>query len=74
MLIVHSSSSSTYPMTLMEGWNAALEFIAVHKLKMRLSWGLPPAMTPSFRPDPTVVARQRRWTALKVALACSLLR
>jgi hypothetical protein len=74
MLVVHSSSSSTYPMTLMEGWNAALEFIAVHKPKFRLSWGLPPAMTPASRPDPAVVRRQRRWTAFKVALACTLLR
>ncbi|WIA32225.1 hypothetical protein OEZ86_003073 [Tetradesmus obliquus] len=74
MLVVHSSSSSTYPMTLMEGWNAALEFIAVHKPNFRLSWGLPPAMTPAFQPDPAVVRRQRRWTALKVAAACALLR
>jgi hypothetical protein len=74
MLVVHSSSSSTYPMTLMEGWNAALEFIAVHKPKFRLSWGLPPAMTPAFQPDPAVVRRQRRWTAFKVTLACGLLR
>jgi hypothetical protein len=74
MLIVHSSSSSTYPMTLMEGWNAALEFIAVHKPKLRLSWGLPPDMTASFQPNAAVVRRQRRWTAIKVALACTLLR
>lgn len=74
MLIFQSSSSSTFPMTLMEGWNAALEFLAVHPLKLRLCWGLPAAMTPAFRPDPAAVRRQRRWIALKVWLACLLLR
>lgn len=74
MLIVHSSSSSTYPMTLMEGWNYALEFIQVHKPKFRLSWGKLPKMTPSFQPNPKVVRRERRWTAFKVRLACSLLK
>lgn len=74
MLIVQSSSSSTYPMTLMEGWNAGLEFIAAHPPKMRLSTALPGMMTPAFRPDPAAVQRERRWTALKVWLACCLLR
>jgi len=74
MLIVQSSSSSTYPMTLMEGWNAALEFLAVHRPRMRLSWGLPGPMSPAFQPDPAAVQHERRWTALKVWLACRLLR
>lgn len=74
MLIVQSSSSSTYPMTLMEGWNAALEFLVVHRPRMRLSWGLPGPMSPAFTPDPAAVKRERRWTALKVWLACKLLR
>lgn len=74
MLILQSSSSSTYPMTLMEGWNAALEFLAAHPLKLRLAWGLPAAMTPAFRPNPAVVRWHRRWIALKVWLACLLLR
>lgn len=74
LLILQSSSSSTYPMTLMEGWNAALEFLQVHKPKMRLSLGLPGAMTPAFRPDPAVVKWHRRWIAFKVWLACGLLR
>lgn len=74
LLILQSSSSSTYPVTLMEGWNAALEFLQVHKPKMRLSWGLPGAMTPAFRPDPAVVKQHRRWIAFKVWLACGLLR
>jgi hypothetical protein len=74
ILILQSSSSSTYPMTLMEGWNAALEFMAVHKPKMRLSWGLPGQMTADFRPDPALVRWHRRWIALKVWLACCLLR
>lgn len=74
LLVVQSSSSSTYPMTLMEGWNAALEFIAAHPPKFRLSWGLPGAMDASFQPDSAAVKRERRWTALKVRLACLLLR
>jgi hypothetical protein len=74
MLILQSSSSSTYPMTLMEGWNAALDFLAVHPPKMRLSWGLPGRMTPSFAPNPAAVRRHRVWIRLKVLLACWLLR
>jgi hypothetical protein len=74
LLILQSSSSSTFPMTLMEGWNAALEFLQVHKPKMRLSLGLPGAMTPAFRPDPAVVKWHRRWIGFKVWLACGLLR
>lgn len=74
LLILQSSSSSTYPMTLMEGWNAALEFLAAHPLRVRLAWGLPAAMTPAFRPNPAIVRWHRRWIALKVWLACLLLR
>lgn len=74
MLIVHSSSSSTYPMTLMEGWNYALEFIEVHKPRFRLSRAQLPRMTAAFQPDPAVVRRNRLWTAFKVAAACAILR
>jgi hypothetical protein len=74
MLILHSSSSSSYPLTLMEGWNAALEFLAAHPPKLRLCRGLPARMTPAFQPDPAVVRRHRRWTAFKVWAACWLLR
>lgn len=61
-------------MTLMEGWNAALEFLAQHRPRVRLSWGLPPPMTPHFAPDAAAVARNRRWTACKLWLATRLLR
>lgn len=74
MLIVHSSSSSTYPLTLMEGWNHAVEFLQVHKPRFRLSWNRLPKMPHKFQPKPEIVQRERRWTALKVKLACLLLR
>jgi len=74
LLIVQSSSSSTYPITLLEGWNHAVEFVRCHPPKFRLCSGLPPEMTAQFRPDPAAVQRQRRWIAFKVAIACWLLR
>ena len=74
LLVVHACSSSTYPMTLMEGWNHAVEFMAAHPPKLRISRGQLPRMTPDFLPRPEVVRRERRWTALKVWLLTCLLR
>jgi fatty acyl-CoA reductase len=74
ILIVHAATSSSYPVTLMEGWNHAVEFMEQHPPRFRISRGLLPRMTPSFRPDPAVVAWHRRWTRLKVLLLSWVLR
>jgi fatty acyl-CoA reductase len=74
ILIVHAATSSTYPVTLMEGWNHAVEFMAQHSPKFRISSGLLPCMTPASRPDAAAVAWNRRWTQLKVLLLSWVLR
>ncbi|KAF8071189.1 fatty acyl-CoA reductase [Scenedesmus sp. PABB004] len=76
LLVVHSASSATFPLTLAEGWGHAVDFLRVHAraARFRLSWGVVGHMPLSFRPSPRRVRLHRAWTALKVAAACALLR
>eukprot|EP00878_Enallax_costatus_P011041 GHUV01011531.1.p1 GENE.GHUV01011531.1~~GHUV01011531.1.p1 ORF type:complete len:571 (+),score=148.68 GHUV01011531.1:338-2050(+) len=61
LLIVHAATSSTYPLTLMEGWNYNLDFFDAHPQPFRISLGTPPIMTSDFVPtDANVMACRRR--------------
>jgi len=76
LLIVHACTSSTYPVTLMEAWNAAAEFITAHPppFSLRGSRSVIPRMPPTFEPSPERVRRTDRRTGAKVAAVCNLLR
>jgi hypothetical protein len=76
LLIVHACTSSTYPVTLMENWNAAAEFITAHPppFSLRGRRSVLPRMPPSFEPSLERVRRTDRRTGAKVDLLCALLR
>lgn len=74
LLIVHAATSSTYPLTLMEGWNYNLEFFAAHSPPFSITPGSLPRMTDGFVPSDTRVMACRAWTGWKVWVICSLLK
>lgn len=75
LLIVHAATSSTYPLTLMEGWNHNLEFFKDHPAPFTISPGRPlPRMTEGFEPSEARVRACRAWTHWKVWAVCSILR
>jgi len=74
LLIVHAATSSTYPLTLMEGWNYNLEFFAAHPSPFSITPGTLPRMTDDFVPNDAKVMACRAWTRWKVWVICSLLR
>jgi len=76
VLIVHACTSSTYPVTLMEAWNNAAEFLTAHPPAFSLNGSayVMPRMRPSFVPDMARVRRAERKTKAKVGAVCALLR
>ena len=74
LLVVHAATSSTYPLTLMEGFNYNLEFFAAHPPPFSITRGRLPRMTDAFAPSDARVAARRAWTGWKVWLVCALLR
>jgi nucleoside-diphosphate-sugar epimerase len=76
VLIVHACASSTYPITLMEGWNLAAEFITAHPplFSLRGSMSVIPRMPRTFMPCSERVRRTQTMTGLRVAAARTLLR
>jgi hypothetical protein len=74
LLIVHAATSSTYPLTLMEGWNYNLEFFAAHPPPFSITPGSLPRMTDAFVPNDAKVMACRAWTRWKVWVICSLLK
>ncbi|KAF8055926.1 fatty acyl-CoA reductase [Scenedesmus sp. PABB004] len=74
LLIVHAATSSTYPLTLMEGWNYNLDFFDAHPQPFRITLGALPPMPPSFVPSEAAVLACRRRIWWKVWAIAGLLR
>jgi nucleoside-diphosphate-sugar epimerase len=76
VLIIHACTSSTYPVTLMEAWNNAAEFLTAHPPLFSLNGSkyVLPRMRPAFAPDMTRVRRTERRVGAKVSAVCTLLR
>lgn len=74
LLIVHAATSTTYPLTLMEGWNYNVEFMAAHPPRFTITVGTLPRMTPEFQPSLSRVDARTRWTGWKVWALASVLR
>jgi hypothetical protein len=74
LLVVHAATSTTYPLTLMEGWNYNLAFFSAHPPVFSITpWKLP-VMTAEFVPSEAAVLSCRRWTGYKVWALVNLLK
>eukprot|EP00879_Flechtneria_rotunda_P002270 GHRR01002461.1.p1 GENE.GHRR01002461.1~~GHRR01002461.1.p1 ORF type:complete len:664 (+),score=233.63 GHRR01002461.1:802-2793(+) len=74
LLIVHAATSSTYPITLMEGWNLNLDFFYAHPPAFRIAIGTIPKMPATFTPNDGNVMACRRRIGWKVWAIVSILR
>eukprot|EP00775_Hariotina_reticulata_P012149 gene12149-12287_t len=74
LLIVHAATSSTYPVTLMECWNAGLEFLDTHEPPFRITTAPIPKMPADFKPSDDDVLACRRRIGWKVWALCKLLK
>jgi hypothetical protein len=77
LLIVHATTSTTYPAIVYEAYNTAVDFLRVHGCKTSIlvggARGLP-NMPPTWRPSPELVKFWKFYNGVKVAIVCFLLK
>jgi hypothetical protein len=72
---VHSASSTTYPLTIMESWNVGCEVLGAWAKPPNINWAhCAPPLTAGHEPNPTLAALHLWLSGLKIWLAATLLR
>jgi hypothetical protein len=77
LIIVHAATSTTYPATVYEAYNTAVDFLRAHGSPVSILFGgarYLPSMPPTWRPSPQMVGFWKVYNWVKVAIVCFLLR
>jgi hypothetical protein len=77
LLIVHATTSTTYPATVYEAYNTAVDFLRAHGSPVSILVGgarFLPNMPPGWEPSPGMVKFWKVYNWVKVMIVCFLLR
>lgn len=77
LLIVHATTSTTYPATIYEAYNTTVDFLRAHPSPVSILFGgskYQPYMPPTWQPNERMLKVWRLYNWIKVAIVCFCLR